>query len=76
MISAVISVDCVAHANQDEEPVATARRTKRSLKDRPKHIQARALRTRRRKAKLAAKRRRSRNTIKARRQRRGKLRVR
>ena len=53
---------------------ATARRTKRSLKDRPKHIQERALRTRRRKAKAAAKRKRSRNNIKVRRARRGRLR--
>jgi hypothetical protein len=56
--------------------VATARRTKRNLKDRPKHRQERALRTRRRKAKLAAKRKKSRNNIKARRRRRGKLRTR
>jgi hypothetical protein len=54
--------------------VATARRTKRNLKDRPKHIQDRALKTRRRKAKAAAKRKRSRDNIKKRRARRGKLR--
>jgi hypothetical protein len=54
--------------------VAATRRTKRSLKDRPQHIQERALRTRRRKAKAAAKRKRSRDNIKKRRARRGKLR--
>ncbi|ACY17454.1 hypothetical protein Hoch_4965 [Haliangium ochraceum DSM 14365] len=47
--------------------MATGRRTKRSLKDRPKHRQARALKTRRRKAKQAASRKRGLNKSRARR---------
>jgi len=47
--------------------VATSRRTKRSLKDRPKYRQARALKTRRRKAKLRASRKRGLNRSRARR---------
>jgi hypothetical protein len=53
--------------------VAKPRRTKRSLKDRPKHRQLKALRNRRRKAKSAAAQKRSRNGLKARRVRRGSL---
>jgi hypothetical protein len=52
--------------------VAT-RRTKKTLKDRPKYRQERALKNRRKKAKKAASRKRSINKIKARRVRRGNL---
>lgn len=54
------------------------RRTKKNLKNRPKHHQERALRTRRRKAKLAASRKRGINRNKARRKRKtsgGKRRI-
>lgn len=47
--------------------MATGRRTKRSLEDRPKHRQERALRTRRRKAKARAAHKRGLNRAKARR---------
>ena len=56
-------------------PVAT-RRTKKSLKDRPKYRQERALKNRRIKAKKAAARKRSTASIKKRRVRRGKLKTR
>jgi hypothetical protein len=54
--------------------VATGRRVKKTVKSRPKVKQERALKTRRRNAKLAAARKKSRNGIKERRKRRGKLR--
>jgi hypothetical protein len=54
--------------------VATGRRVKKSVKSRPKVKQERALKARRRNAKLAAARKKSRNGIKERRKRRGKLR--
>lgn len=56
-------------------PVAT-RRTKKSLKDRPKYRQERSLKNRRTKAKKAAARKRSTGSIKKRRVRRGKLKMR
>lgn len=49
------------------------RRTKKSLTDRPKYRQERALKNRRKKARKAAARKRSVNKIKTRRERRGKL---
>ena len=49
------------------------RRTKKTLKRRPKYKQERSLKNRRIKARKAAARRRSTNKIKARRKRRGKL---
>jgi hypothetical protein len=55
--------------------VAT-RRTKKSLKDRPKYRQERSLKNRRTKAKKAAARKRSTGSIKKRRVRRGKLKMR
>jgi len=51
-----------------------AQRSKRSLKDRPKYKQERALKARRRKARAAAAQKRSVNKIKEARKRRGKLR--
>jgi hypothetical protein len=53
--------------------VAATRRTKKSIKTSPKHRQEKALRTRKRKAKLSAKRRKSRVNAKKARSRRGKL---
>lgn len=47
--------------------MATGRRTKRSISNRPKYRQERALKTRRRKAKLAASRKRGLNRSRARR---------
>ena len=51
----------------------TARRSKKSLKARPKYRQERALKNRKKKAGQAAAQKRSVNKIKARRKRRGKL---
>jgi hypothetical protein len=70
-------VDCNASISKRKFAVAT-RRTKKSLKNRPKHIQKRALRTRRRKAKQAASHKRGLNRNRARRKRKsggGKLRI-
>ncbi len=50
--------------------MATARRSKRSLKDKPKHRQALSLKTRRRKAKMKAAQKRGLNRAKVRRQNR------
>jgi hypothetical protein len=50
--------------------MATGRRTKRRLKDRPKYKQDRSLKNRRKKAKLSAKQKRSRGRAKAKRQKR------
>ncbi len=50
--------------------MATGRRVKKSLKDRPKYKQERSLKNRRKKAKLAGKQRKSRNRAKAKRQKR------
>ena len=70
MTVAQIPVDC---GPPEEKTVAKTRRTKKSLKDRPKHRQKLALRNRRRKAKASAAKKRSRNKLKARRTRRGSL---
>lgn len=50
-----------------------ARRSKKSVSDRPKHRQERALKNRKKKAKQAASQKRSVNKIKEARKRRGKL---
>lgn len=53
----------------EKEVAVATRRTKKSIKNRPKHIQAKALRTRRRKAKQAASHKRGLNRNRARRKR-------